>query len=223
MASKAKVRSAVTGKQLGWRAVRSINKNTACVDQFISLLESHTSLPALQAELHKQGITLARVSSMLGAGHLDVILLDFDTFRHAAARVPICGAIRFKGRAANLSKQELPHCMTSGDIIVVRGYQAAGKLPVGTLPEVDTILRTLGFKLPAGFFDTTRKEKEDLLASSFCDDDDGIEWDRSDELRAAKAEMQALRDSVKAKEKVKEKEKEKVTESDDEDVDIDAI
>ena len=208
MASRAK-QQARSVKGRGRAARNSVKKNMECVDEFLTLLEENTSVLSLQTALQKEGYTLGRVISMAGAGRLNVVALDFDTFKHGEAQVPVAGSLKFKGHASG-GKSSLPFCMMSGDIIVIRGGFASGKMGSALADSLGEKLSTLGIPIPRGFFSSVRHIDIDIE-----EEDDGIEFDRSEERAEAMKEIAMIREQTKSKSKM--------PTAEESDLDIDAI
>lgn len=115
-----------TGRILGKAAKRSRTKNAAVVEDYLKALESVETADDLNRLSKEHGLMLARVVKAQGMGRLEVRLQD-GTAGHS---VPIAGAVKFRGGAT--TKADLEHCMSVGDLIVLRGCQAAGKIRLST-------------------------------------------------------------------------------------------
>jgi hypothetical protein len=163
----------------------------------------------LLANLSREYLMLARVTRTVGGGRVVVQLLDGT----ADVSVPIGGAIKMKGRAA--TKTDRSNCMCQGDIVVVRGAQASGKVSAAAAAEIRTIFDELGVSYPKGFFTATGSAEAE-------DADFAYEWDRSDQAAretaavAAARALAARKSAVRAGEAV-------VEDADDAEVDIEAI
>lgn len=171
-------RSAVTGRQLGKAAVRSLNKNAEAAQEYLDSIEEVTSLSDLQA-LAASAMLLARVARPLGAGRLAVQLQTGGE----PVDVPIGGNVRFKGRAG--TKTDRANCMCANDIILVRGGLAAAKLSPAAASRVKRVFTKHGLSVPAGFFALGAADAHDGAEG-------GFDFDRSEE-ESEEAELEAER------------------------------
>jgi len=174
-------RSAVTGRPLGKAGVRALTKNAECVEEYIDLCERAERVGQNGSDvtdaLESASLILARVTRTVGGGRIVVQLLDGTE----NVSVPIGGSVKLKGRAA--TKTDRTNCMCQGDLVVVRGGIAAGKLSPAAAAHVGTIFADCGVVAPRGFFG----------AAASADDDDAFEFDRSDQLAAESAEVAKVR------------------------------
>jgi len=168
--STEKTRSAVTGRQLGRAAIRSINKNADAVSDYLDSVLSASSLSDLQGIVSKAFI-LGLVVRQMGAGRLAVTLQTGER----EVNLPIKGVLRFKGRANTDAKKERGNTMMPGDFIIVDGGQAAGRLTKVQADRVRSTFRRHALPVPADFFAALEHEEEDL---------GGFAWDRSEEAAA---------------------------------------
>jgi hypothetical protein len=171
-----KTRSAVTGRQLGRAAIRSLNKNADRGEEYLHSVLSASSLSSLQALIDSSKI-LARVTRATGAGRLVVTLQTGET----EVSTRISGTLRFKGAASRKTDRE--NCMCVNDIILVDGGSAASKLSPTAAGRVKRVFAEHGYSVPAGFF---ARAGDGEAAGD--EEDDGFDWDRSDEEAAEIAE-----------------------------------
>ena len=198
---KAAARSQVTGTKLGKGARRALNKNADCVDEFLHIVQAADGLGDLTGWLGGEALTLAKVTRSTGCGRLEVTALNIDSAAYpekrvkepiseAGCSVPICGTLKFKGRSN--TKADRANCMCVGDVIILRGGLASGKMSAAAAGVVRRTFDDLGMTYPAGFFTAT--------AAVADAGDDVIEWDRSEELAAEEEEVAALRaDAARAR------------------------
>ena len=132
------------GKKVGRAAVRAGTKNAEFCEEYVTRLMMGSSYAVID-EMAEDHIILGRITKNVGCGNVQVLLQTGDT-----ATIPISGAIRFKGRAAN--KSDRSNCMLAGDVIVVDGGFAAGKLSQGQLQRIRGVFASVHFTVPAGFF-----------------------------------------------------------------------
>lgn len=132
------------GKKIGRAALRAGSKNAECCEEYISRLTASPSYETIE-EMADDHTILGRITKNVGCGSVQVLLQTGDT-----ATIPISGAIRFKGRAAN--KSDRSNCMITGDVIVVDGGFAAGKLSQGQMQRIRGIFSSVHFSIPSGFF-----------------------------------------------------------------------
>lgn len=161
-------RSAVTGRPLGKAGIRALTKNAECVEQYIALCGRTDAL-------ERASLILARVTRTVGGGRVVVQLMDGTE----DVSVPIGGSVKMKGRAA--TKTDRSNCMCQGDLVVVRGGIAAGKMSAAAAAHVAAIFAENDISAPRGFFGAIAVEDEDF------------EFDRSDQLAAESAEVAAVR------------------------------
>jgi translation initiation factor IF-1 len=170
-------RSAVTGVKMGRAAKRAISKNAECVEEFMDLVESinrsagdpKTKRQALLAEQDTEALQAGRVIKSVGGGRLQVLLQD-----GAEYSAPIAGTLKMKGRSAN--KGDRANCMSVGDVIVVRGGFAAGKMTAGQSKRCEAVYESLELVVPAGFFATATS-----MADAVEEKDVGFVFDRGTE------------------------------------------
>lgn len=192
-------------RPLGKSAKRAITKSSAAVEEYLAAAEAATG-PEELAAIQRDGLFLARVTRALGAANLEVLLQTGTTIR-----VPIGGSIRFKGRAG--SKTDRANCMVVGDVIVVRGAFASGKLLPGTTARVAALFERHGVSVPKGFFASGTEAADD------AEEEGGWEWDRT----AAAAEEAAARKMATASAAAAAAPAEAATEAEAAAVDVDAI
>lgn len=153
MPAKTASRSA-TGDKLGKSALRAILKNAEAVTEYLDALKAAKDLDDIDQIGSRDGLTLARVTRALGAGRLEVTLLD----GRKGVPVPIGGSIKFKGRAG--TKTDRSNCMCVNDVVVIRGAFASGKLPGAAIGLCADKFEKLGQRIPAGFFAAPGVEPE---------------------------------------------------------------
>jgi len=170
-------RSAVTGVKMGRAAKRAISKNSECVEEFMDLVESvnrsagdpKTKRQQLLAEQDTEALQAGRVIKSVGGGRLQVLLQD-----GAEYSAPIAGTLKMKGRSAN--KGDRANCMSVGDVIVIRGGFAAGKMTAGQSKRCEAVYESLELVVPAGFFATATS-----MADAVEEKDVGFVFDREAE------------------------------------------
>lgn len=168
-------KKAAGGRALGKAALRAMTKNAEAVSDLISLLESDT-------DISTHHYTLARVVRPVGAGRLEVTLMDGTN----EVNLPICGKIRFKGRAA--SKGDRANCMIPGDIVVIAGSQLAAKCSRSAAIIIRLHLERLRISYPKNFFAAASVDADEE------DEEDAFEFDRDEDAEAAEAaEVMACR------------------------------
>jgi len=169
--ANANKRSAVTGRQLGKRAVKAEEKNADGVKDFEArvtavanswkgrALSEPTAIPA-----ESEGFMLGRVVRGHGAGRVEVKL-----FSGGVLSARVAGRIAFRGVAATKTDREA--CLCAGDYIVVEGPMAAAKMQPHVAKKIVSLYLTGNPSLvaPKNFFDETEEEAQ------------GFEWDRSEE------------------------------------------
>ena len=166
--SAVKIRSAVTGRQLGRAAKRSERKNSVAVEEYVEAVEGAKTAEDLSWVATGQGLTVGRVTKAMGAGRLEVQLPD-----GGSANIVIAGAVKFKGHAA--TKGDRSNCMSVADFIVVRGSQAAGKMSRAVAARIQAVFERHGVVVCKGFFASSSG-----TGGGTAEDDD-IEWDREEE------------------------------------------
>jgi hypothetical protein len=159
----------VGGRTLGKAALQARRKNAKAVSDFLDMLERAGDCAELEASVEREGLRLARVTKMVGCGHLDVTLQD-----GRAVTLKIAKSVAFKGRAA--SKTDRENCMVAGDLIVVRDAMAAGKIPIALVRDLADEFTRVGAATPAGFFTQGTEEAVGAV---------GWEFDRRPELARA--------------------------------------
>jgi hypothetical protein len=199
---KTAARSQVTGTKLGKGARRALNKNADCVDDFLHIIQTAADLDDLTTSLGRDALTLGKVTRSPGCGRLEVTALNIDGCAYAevfakdgnaevGCSVPICGTLKFKGRSS--TKADRANCMCVGDVIILRGGLASGKMSAAAASVVRSTFDQFKMTYPTGFFTTA-------TAATGEEGDDVIEWDRSEELAAEEAEVAALRaDTARAR------------------------
>lgn len=176
-------RSQVTGRQLGRAAIRALEKNARCIDQFLTLVDAATDQDDLLRIEEVSAYVVARVTKSEGAGWFEVLCRDGST-----EKVHVAGTIAFHGRAG--TKTDRDNCIIRDDIIIVSGGRASAKLSAGMASYVKRAFDTHGLSYPKKFF--TRGAEDDDF------NDDGYEFDRSDEEEAESAEIAKLTNTKKS-------------------------
>ena len=177
MSGKSSDRSAVTGVKMGRAAKRAITKNAECVEEFMDLVESihrttgdpKTKRLALLADQDTEALQAGRVIKSVGGGRLQVLIQD-----GAEYSAPIAGTLKMKGRSAN--KGDRANCMSVGDVIVIRGGFAAGKMTAAQSKRCEAIYESLELVVPAGFFATATS-----MTDAVEEKDVGFVFDRGTE------------------------------------------
>jgi hypothetical protein len=158
-------RSQVTGRQLGRAALRALEKNANCIDQFLTKIDEAEDMYDLQQIEDVDAFIVARVIRAEGAGWFNVRCRD-----GSEAKVHVAGTIAFHGRAG--TKTDRDNCIIMNDIIIVSGGRASAKLSAALAAHVKKVYSSHGFPFPKHFF--SRGDGED----------DGAEddiFDRSDD------------------------------------------
>ena len=168
----------VTGRALGKGAIRALTKNAECVEEYMYICDRAHSRSDLTDRLESAALILSRVTRTVGGGRVVVQLMDGTE----NVSVPIGGSIKMKGRAA--TKTDRANCMCQGDLVVVRGGIAAGKMSAAAAAHVSAIFGELEVSVPKSFFG--------LCMGSDAEDDE-FEFDRTDQLAAETAEVAAVR------------------------------
>jgi hypothetical protein len=153
------------GRTLGKAAKRSRTKNAAVVEDYLKALESVETADDLNRLSTSSGLMLARVVKPQGMGRLEVRLQDGT----AGQSVPIAGAVKFRGGAT--TKADLDHCMSAGDLIVLRGCQAAGKIRLSTAAIIREHFVKHRLPIVADFFGTDGADRDDFFDHESEDDD----------------------------------------------------
>lgn len=190
---KSAARSQVTGMKIGKGARRALNKNADCVDDFLHIVQTAANLDDLTTSLGRDALTLGKVTRSTGCGRLEVTALNIDGCAYpevfakdgnadVGCSVPICGTLKFKG--ASRTKTDRANCMCAGDVIILRGGLASGKMSAAAAALVRSTFDGYKMTYPSGFF---------TASAAVAEDDGVIEWDRSEEFAAEEAEVAALR------------------------------
>lgn len=180
-----KTRSAVTGRQLGRAAIRSLNKNADAAAEYLDSVLSASSLADLQ-RLVSSATFLAVVERQAGAGRLIVTLQTAPSRAEAHhANIPIKGVLKFKGRANTDAKKERGNTMQVGDFVIVDGAQAASRLTFAQADRCRRAFAAHALPIPSGFFNSLTSAHED------GEDEEGFAFDRSEEEAAEAAEEEA--------------------------------
>jgi hypothetical protein len=170
-------RSQVTGRQLGRAAIRALEKNAHCIDQFLTLIDEAKDKEDLIIIEEVNAFVVARVTKSEGAGMFEVLCRDGST-----AKVHVAGTIAFHGRAG--TKTDRDNCIIRDDIIIVSGGRASAKLSGAFAAHVKRVFDINELPYPKKFF--ARGSEEDSF------NDDGYEFDRSDEEEEEKKAIQKL-------------------------------
>jgi hypothetical protein len=141
-------------KPLGKAAKKAVAKNDAAVEELVKILYRAKSMDVSDAqhsativsEMRADALEIARVTRRPGGARLEVTLQDGTK----EASVRIGGAITIKGRAS--TKEDRANCMCVGDVIVVRGGIAAGKLSQKAFRLVKHRLEELNIKVSPVIF-----------------------------------------------------------------------
>lgn len=169
-------RSQVTGRQLGRAAIRGLEKNARCIDQFLTKIDSAEDMADLLSIEEVDAFYVARVIRSEGAGWFNVLLRD-----GSEEKVHVAGSISFHGRAG--TKTDRDNCIITNDIIIVSGGRASAKMSAALASHVKSVYSHHGFPFPDKFFSSVSTEDED-------EDDDLFE--RSDEEEADRAALKAM-------------------------------
>ena len=153
------------GKKVGRAALRAQTKNSECCEEYVSRLMACPTYEAIE-EMADDHILLGRITKNVGCGNVQVLLQNGEK-----ATIPIGGAIRFRGKAAN--KSDRGNCMLTDDVVVVDGGFAAGKLTPRQITEVRRIFSSVHFGAPKGFFCTAGELQDDDAEET------GFEFDRT--------------------------------------------
>lgn len=141
------------GRKLGRAALRADKKNASSCEEYVSSLTAAPSRATIEA-LAAECTVLGRVTKTVGCGSLQVLLQTGDTIT-----APISGTLRFKGRAS--TKADRSCCMLMGDVIIVDGGFAAGKLSPAQVVRVRKAFATAHYPAPGGFFNRQGEEAGD--------------------------------------------------------------
>jgi type II secretory pathway component PulM len=141
-------------KPLGKAAKKAVAKNDAAVEELVKILYRAKSADVsgaqhsatIVSEMRADALEIARVTRRPGGARLEVTLQDGTK----EASVRIGGAITIKGRAS--TKEDRANCMCVGDVIVVRGGIAAGKLSQKAIRLVKHRLEELQIKVSPAIF-----------------------------------------------------------------------
>jgi hypothetical protein len=158
--------------------MRGSIKNFNAVEDFLSALE-HSSTDEFQEHCETNGLMLAKVERPLGCGQLSVSLHTGES----DVRVPIAGNVSFKGKTAK--KLDRVNCMLVGDVILLRGGQAAAKFSPAAAGVIRRAFQEKGIAFPPSLFNVISSEEED---------DDF--FDRSDEVAKEVAVGAALKADI---------------------------
>ena len=151
-------------KPLGKAAKKAVAKNDAAVDELVRILyrakakdvSDAQHCATIVSEMRADALEIARVTRRPGGARLEVTLQDGTK----EASVRIGGAITIKGRAS--TKEDRANCMCVGDVIVVRGGLAAGKMSQKARRLVKHRLEELQIKVsPVIFAEAAKAEEED--------------------------------------------------------------
>lgn len=116
-------------------------------------------------------LTLAHVTSAPGGRHLEVTLMD----GRKKVSVPLSGVVSFRG--AVRTKTHLPNYMGVGDIVILYGAHARGKIPFALINEVRKCFARVSFPTPPGFFPEEHsggdgwefdREEQSMWAETMC-------------------------------------------------------
>lgn len=192
-------RSQVTGRQLGRAAIRALEKNAHCIDQFLSKIDDAKSMDDLLNIEETDAFYVARVIRSEGAGWFNVLLRD-----GSEAKVHVAGTIAFHGRAG--TKTDRDNCIVANDNIIISGGRASAKLSSALSSHIKKVFKAHSLSFPKNFFGNEE---------SIAEDDAGWEFDHSDDEEEEIADMKktiASRSSAAA-----------AAADDDDFVDVDAI
>lgn len=184
-------RSAATGRQLGKRDRRALDKNASVAEKYLELVDSVESRVELQALVSESKLILGRVVRNLGCNSLHVLLQQAVNGRMEAA-VGIAGTITIKGRAS--TKTDRVNCMCAGDHVVIDGGLASAKLSKAQADHVMRVFARMELRVPGGFFsDAVGAAGAAGAGTGEVDADaDDFTWDRGED-EAAEAAAEADR------------------------------
>lgn len=157
-------------RPLGKSALRACKKATEAVDEFVDAVEKAKNCAQIEA-LPDTGITIGRVTRSSGCNRLKV--LDWDGTPDVDCR--IAGSVAFKGKAA--TKGDRKNCMSVGDVIVIRGGLATGKLSAASCKRVKEVFDRHAVRYPTGFFAAPTA----TAGGSDAEDDNGFEFGAAEE------------------------------------------
>ncbi len=166
------------GRKLGRAALRAEKKNSSSCEEYVSTLTSAPSRATIET-LAAECTVLGRVTKTVGCGSLQVLLQTGDTIT-----APISGTLRFKGRAA--TKADRSCCMLMGDVIIVDGGFAAGKLSAAQVARVRKAFATAQYPVPGGFFNRQGEEAGD------AEEEAGFEFEVTAAPAAADVDVDAI-------------------------------
>ena len=166
------------GRKLGRAALRADKKNSSSCEEYVSTLTSAPSRATIET-LAAECTVLGRVTKTVGCGSLQVLLQTGDTIT-----APISGTLRFKGRAA--TKADRSCCMLMGDVIIVDGGFAAGKLSPVQVVRVRKAFATAQYPAPGGFFNRQGEEAGDE------EEEAGFEFEVAGAAAAADVDIDAI-------------------------------
>lgn len=159
-------------RPLGKSALRACKKATEAVDEFVDAVEKAAASGRAEIEaLPDTGITIGRVTRSSGCNRLKV--LDWDGTPDVDCR--IAGSVAFKGKAA--TKGDRKNCMSVGDVIVIRGGLATGKLSAACCKRVKEVFDRHAVRYPTGFFAAPTA----TAGGSDAEDDTGFEFGAAEE------------------------------------------
>ena len=181
----------MTGQKLGKAARRAVEKNADNVDDILDILTTSNTYAAMAASLRHHALTLGRVERSTGAGRLDVSVLDMLAGTTTTTSLPISGNLKFKGRSQ--TKTDRSNCMIAGDVIVVRGAFASGKLSAAAADEAEAAFARWDLSAPRDFFKARASPWVAAVAEDEEDGTGGFVFDRTEERAAEKAGNAALR------------------------------
>lgn len=145
-----------TGRAPSKTAERHSRKNDEVVDDFLLFAKAASDADTLARSLGVEAFELAKVIAPRGGGRVEVTKSDGVT-----ENVRIAGAIKFHGKAGN--KTERPNCLYAGSHVILRGGDAAGRIPREKVTEIKNIYEKLAIPTVKNFFlvDATDKDEED--------------------------------------------------------------
>ena len=166
-------RSQVTGRQLGRAAIRALEKNAHCIDEFLSKIDDAENMDDLLNIEEVDAFYVARVIRSEGAGWFNVLLRD-----GSEAKVHVAGTIAFHGRAG--TKTDRDNCIIANDNIIISGGRASAKLSSALSSHIKKVFKAHSFPYPKNFFGNEE---------SVAEDDAGWEFDHSEDEEAEVADM----------------------------------
>ena len=161
-----------TGRVLGKKAQKQQNKNNEAVEEFLTLVKAAPDAESLGLSLasnRKGPLELAKVDAPLGGGHIKVTKSDSVT-----ETVRIAGAITLHGKAGN--KTERDNCLYAGSHVILRGGDAAGRIPRAKVTEIKNVYEKLAIPTMKNFFlvDVADKDEEDCGVDFVEDEEEDI-------------------------------------------------